>query len=197
MPTMNLPDTHKVAFSTLIHNTSLTSALTILDTGRIYGNDPDRHANFSCYRSRPDLARNNEISLIFAWKGEHKFAQRQGLVSPPDSENKGPQPNILYHLFTDLGPFHQAHNFEGCKYWQSQIYPGSTDTTLLQFIGFKFLDGYLSHSKPQGCIKRVYSKKARDEHQNYLHLTETVKKLNEHIGAFIKVPPENDLPPLF
>jgi len=192
---MKLSNEHQLRFSTLIHNTSCASALRMLETGHIYGNDPDRHANFSAYRARPDLARHNEISLIFNWKGEQRFAQRRGFENLLDTENNGPQPNVLYHLFTDLSPFHNTNDFENCKYWQSILYPGSTNQ-LLQFTGFKFLDGYLSHSEPQSCFKRAFSKKARDEHQNYLRLTEMVRELNDKIHSFVSVPPENELPDL-
>lgn len=116
----NFPQT----FTTLLHLTTMGSAVAILRTGKIFGNDICKHANFSVKWPRRDIARGDEVLLTFEFRGQHAAYFGSPGHSTPYCQGLA-QP-IAFHIFTD-GPPHDwpQSNLLNINYWQTNLYPGT------------------------------------------------------------------------
>lgn len=119
-----LPQSDLNAFSVLYHLTSLDSAKKILTSGVFVSYDPDLQASFSAIITRSDIARSQEICLRFRWPGTQAmyFGDPFGHGEP---HSVGLTKPILYHIFYD-SPLAPGQRLRSKKYWQSNIYPGSS-----------------------------------------------------------------------
>lgn len=111
-------------FSVLYHLTSFEAAEKILTSEEIFGNDTNRHANFTAIIKRPDIARHKDICLRFKWTGTQAmyFGDPFGHGEP---RSNGLSKPILYHIFPDT-PLLCGEQLRSKKYWQSNLYPGSS-----------------------------------------------------------------------
>lgn len=164
MSTHAMSEKYANDFSIIHHCTSIRAAINILETKSIYGLDNDKHANFGAVHPNQMLAREIEVSLEFKWPYEQKMCFSTCFVSrKPDNEYGGPKPNILYHIFNEHDYLDGVGNLMQRRYWQSNIYPGSSG---LIFKGVS--DIQYSEAKHQCLLKRLFSRRAREEHSTYI-----------------------------
>lgn len=127
-----IPQSDEKDFSILYHLTCIDAAEKILNSGEIYGNDTEHHANFSALTERPDIAKCKEVCLQFRWSGSQAmyFGDPFGRGEPSSNGLNKP---ILYHIFTN-NYLKEGEPLRKQKYWQSNLYPGSSG---LVFEGIK------------------------------------------------------------
>jgi len=87
-------------FSILYHMTGVEEAKQILESGQIFGNDNEKHANFSAIIKRPDIAKKKEVTLRFIWKGSQCAYFGDPFGKGVLEFNKLPQP-VIFHIFSD------------------------------------------------------------------------------------------------
>ncbi|MCT7536972.1 hypothetical protein [Aliarcobacter butzleri] len=109
----------------LYHTTDENSTIGIINTYSIYGLDVNKAAHFEF----PLWYRNNAparygVTLIFKWKGKQE-------ATYADADHTNTLPNILYHV----SAFSSKLNLEQPTYWESRIYPNTSDG--LELIGIK------------------------------------------------------------
>ena len=127
----------KVCFSRLFHLTTFHSAVSILRSRTIFGLDTERHANFTVGRPRPDLARGDEVLLLFEFSGQHAAIVGvpfgQGVPSCP-----GLNAPVAFHVFPEVPNVDlERAALSDIPYWQTNLYPGAnqlylSDARLLQ-----------------------------------------------------------------
>ena len=131
------PDHLKAYFSRLFHLTTFHSAVSILRSRTIFGLDTERHANFSVGRPRPDLARGDEVLLLFEFRGQHAAIVGvpfgQGVPSCP-----GLDAPVAFHVFPEVPNVDlERAALSDIPCWQTNLYPGAnqlylSDARLLQ-----------------------------------------------------------------
>ncbi|MDO6635140.1 hypothetical protein Q4540_03485 [Pseudoalteromonas carrageenovora] len=186
METCELPKKYKNKYSKIYHATSIENAFSILNSGRIFGTDPDKHANFGII-PRNDLAKTSEVLLKLRWKGKQKiyFGDPFGHFKP-DYEKNGPEKNVLYHVFIQGEICECCETINNDRYWQSNLYPESEG---LEFSEVKWL--LHEDSKPHHFFLRLFSKQRREEHADFVWHSKVKKKLEEYSGTKLSVPPKN------
>ena len=155
-----LPLDFPQTFRTLLHLTCLRGAVGILRTRKIFGGDTDKHANFSVKRPRPDIAREQQVLLTFEFRGNHAayFGDPFGRGT---LTCHGMAPPIAFHIFSGDPPPDWPHsNLLSLKYWQTNLYPGTTE---LYLKDAKLLDRPPVLAKPSRLIWPWQS--ARHRHQ--------------------------------
>lgn len=181
MYTKALPAKFHEEMSNIYHITSYDAATKILNSKTIFSNDPRNQANFSAKQPKPSLALNIEVSLKFAWKGEQRMFFGDPFAKEPDFESGGIKANILYHICNDVPSEEGAENLIAESYWQSHLYPGTTDIIFISASSvFKL------NSVP--FWKRIMFKSAREEHAEYTFNQQITLEFEKYVGTKIKVP---------
>ena len=147
-------------FSELFHHASFAGAWKILNSQKVYGTDPDRHANFFASRKFKNkdlsLPASTDVCLEFEWLGSQLVLDCMPAFGEP--KNTGMTNPTLYHIIGKNPANINQWAIGDHLYWQSIIYPGSNHLKLKSWSYSKY---FLIPRNESSWIDRVMKREPK------------------------------------